>query len=220
MLRAAATAAALALLAAPTASADFHSSAKPLSGSVKSQLKSRGFWRPGCPVGLNDLRMLTVSHRGFDRRTHTGQLVVNKAAAGKLSNVFRQLYRLHFPIRHMRFSDVYGPAGKRPKDGDVSGSFECRPAVPSPCTSSARASANWSNHAYGLAVDLNPHENPYVGCGATYHADGKKFIDRSKHRPGMVTGRVVKAFASVGWGWGGSWSGNTKDYMHFSHNGH
>ena len=27
------------------------------------------------------------------------------------------------------------------------------------------------------------------------------------------------AFASIGWGWGGSWSGETKDWMHFSHNG-
>jgi hypothetical protein len=30
----------------------------------------------------------------------------------------------------------------------------------------------------------------------------------------------VRAFASVGWGWGGSWTGDTKDYMHFSSTGH
>jgi hypothetical protein len=30
----------------------------------------------------------------------------------------------------------------------------------------------------------------------------------------------VKAFRSIGWGWGGSWAGNTKDYMHFSVTGH
>ena len=44
-------------------------------------------------------------------------------------------------------------------------------------------------------------------------------LDRSRVRPGMVTGSVVAAFRSIGWGWGGSWSG-TKDYMHFSANGH
>ena len=37
---------------------------------------------------------------------------------------------------------------------------------------------------------------------------------------GMVTAQVRSAFASIGWGWGGSWTGNTKDYMHFSVNGH
>jgi D-alanyl-D-alanine carboxypeptidase len=30
----------------------------------------------------------------------------------------------------------------------------------------------------------------------------------------------VEAFRNVGWGWGGAWSGDTKDYMHFSSNGH
>ena len=29
----------------------------------------------------------------------------------------------------------------------------------------------------------------------------------------------MRAFAAAGWEWGGSWAGNTKDYMHF-HNGH
>ena len=46
------------------------------------------------------------------------------------------------------------------------------------------------------------------------------YVDRSNVRPGMVTPAVVAAFRSIGWGWGGSWSGSTKDYMHFSFNGH
>jgi hypothetical protein len=36
----------------------------------------------------------------------------------------------------------------------------------------------------------------------------------------MVTPAVRQAFASIGWGWGGSWADSTKDYMHFSINGH
>ena len=46
------------------------------------------------------------------------------------------------------------------------------------------------------------------------------YLDRSRHRRGMVTPAVVRLFASVGWGWGGSWTGSTKDYMHFSATGH
>jgi hypothetical protein len=200
------------------ARAPYRSSVKPLSASAKAQLKKSGMWERGCPTSLSDLRLLTVRHRGFDGRTHTGQLVVNKIAAHPLASVFHQLYRLRFPIRHMTFANVYGPAKGRPRDGDISGSFECRAAVPSPCT--ARASANWSNHAYGLAVDLNPVENPYVGCGQSRDPKAQSYRDRSRHRAGMVTRRVIKAFASIGWGWGGSWAGNTKDYMHFSHTGH
>jgi hypothetical protein len=48
----------------------------------------------------------------------------------------------------------------------------------------------------------------------------RPYFNRSIHRRGMVTRRVRGAFASIGWGWGGSWVGSTKDYMHFSASGH
>jgi hypothetical protein len=35
----------------------------------------------------------------------------------------------------------------------------------------------------------------------------------------MVTPRSRSAFGAIGWGWGGSWAGDTKDYMHFSSTG-
>jgi hypothetical protein len=199
--------------------APFHSSVEPLSKPQQARLKAGGYWHKGCPVALSDLRLLTVSFRGFDRRTHTGELVVNTKAAQPLSRAFRKLYHLHFRIRHMSFDEVYGPSANRPRDGDLSGSFECRQAVPSPCTG-GRGTGSWSMHAYGLAVDLNPVENPYVGCGQTRDPSSRPYFDRSRHRKGMVTPRVVEAFRSVGWGWGGSWAGNTKDYMHFSSSGH
>jgi hypothetical protein len=197
----------------------FHSSIKPLPAPVRAELRDGGFWHKGCPVALSGLRLLTVTYHGTDKRSHTGQLVVNKDAAAPLAKVFRRLYELHFPIRHMRLADAYGPKRSRPADGDISGSFECRQAVPSPCTG-GNGTGNWSNHAYGEAVDLNPVENPYVGCGQTRDRASRPYRDRSRHRRGMVTPAVVRAFGSIGWGWGGAWAGSTKDYMHFSANGH
>src|SRR3954447_14299791 len=195
----------------------FHASTRPLSPSVQQQLKARGFWHRGCPVALSDLRLLSVSYR--DRRQHvrTGQLVVNRRATAPLRAAFRRLFYLHFPIRNMRYDDFYGPPSAR--TGDATASFECRQAVPSPCTG-GKGTGTWSNHAYGLAVDVNPQENPYVGCGQSRDPKTKPFFDRSRHRPLMVTPRTVHAFAASGWGWGGSWTGSTKDYMHFSFNGH
>jgi hypothetical protein len=195
-----------------------HTSVKPLPAPVRSEVKARA-WHTGCPVPLSGLRLLTVSYWGFDNRVHAGQLVVNKSAVAPLAKVFRQLFELRFPIHHMRLADMYGPPKGRPHDGDVSGSFECRQAVPSPCTGGS-GTGHWSMHAYGLAVDLNPVENPYVGCGMTRDKTALSYLDRSNVRRGMVTPAVVRAFASVGWGWGGSWTGSTKDYMHFSANGH
>jgi hypothetical protein len=206
----------LALPALVLAIPPFASAIQPLDGAQRAQLAGR-YWHAGCPVPLSGLRLLTVSHWDFDGNVQTGQLVVNRTAAAPLAKVFRQLYRLHFPIRHMRFVEVYGPKRSQPADRDVSGSFECRRAVPSPCGS---GTGNWSQHAYGLAVDLNPIENPYTGCGRTREPASVPYLNRSRLRPGMVTPAVVRAFRSVGWGWGGSWSGSTKDYMHFSSTGH
>jgi hypothetical protein len=195
----------------------FDASIRPLPAPVRAMVDARA-WQPGCPVPLSQLRLLTVSHWGFDRRVHTGQLVVNMDAAPPLASVFRRLYELRFPIRHMRVADAYGPPGSEPADGDVTGSFWCRQAVPSPCTG-GRRTGTWSQHAYGRAIDINPVENPYVGCGMTRDRKARSYMDRSRMRPGMVTADVVAAFRSVGWEWGGYWS-DSKDYMHFSANGH
>ena len=194
----------------------FHSAIRPLAPAERAQLNGE-FWHAGCPVPLSSLRLLTVSQWDFAGDVQTGQLVVNRGAAAPLARVFRQLYVLRFPIRHMHFADYYGPKRSRPRDNDVSESFECRRAVPSPCGS---GTGHWSMHAYGLAVDLNPIENPYTGCGRTRQRASIPYLNRSKIRRGMVTAAVVRAFASIGWGWGGSWIGSTKDYMHFSSTGH
>jgi hypothetical protein len=203
---------------AQTPQQPYESRVRPLPAPVLASLVSTDSWKPGCPVHHRDLRLLEVTTWGWDGRPAAGQLVVHEDAAAPLATVFRKLYRLKFPIRHMRLGHMYGPKRAYPADGDVTGSFRCRQSVPSPCVG-GNASGRWSNHAYGLALDLNPVENPYVGCGAVRDPKSRPYLNRSRLRKGMVTPAVVRAFRSIGWGWGGDWSGETKDWMHFSHNG-
>jgi hypothetical protein len=75
-------------------------------------------------------------------------------------------------------------------------------------------------HAYGLALDVNPIENPYVSNGRTSHPASRPYLDRSRRRRGMALrgGVLVRAFKRVGWGWGGDWA-EPKDYQHFSSTG-
>jgi hypothetical protein len=194
----------------------FHASIDQLPSPVRAQLTGSGAWRPSCPQPLAGLRVLTVAHWGFDRRPHTGQVVVNERAAGPLAKVFRRLFELRFPIRHLTLADAYGP-GRSAPDKDISGSFDCSRAVPSPCDPGAPT--GWSNHAYGLAIDLNPIENPYTCGGRVFQPASRPYLDRSRLRRGMITPEVLRAFHSVGWGWGGEWPGGTKDYTHFSESG-
>jgi hypothetical protein len=188
-----------------------------LTSAQRQAVKAAGEWHRGCPVWMSQLRVLSYRYYGFDRTTHIGQIVVNEKVAQPLATVFGKLYRMRFPIRDGAFASTYGPHPDQ--SGDVTASFECRDAAASPCSSSS-TTHHWSMHAYGEAVDLDPRENPYVGCGMTRDKTALSYMKRSWHRPGMVTPAVRRAFASIGWGWGGSWFGSTKDYMHFSINGH
>ena len=66
-------------LSGPAADPGYAGFAMKLPAPMREQLRD-GFWRPGCPVPLSDLRLLTVRHYGWDGEVTTGQLVVNTTA--------------------------------------------------------------------------------------------------------------------------------------------
>ena len=170
-------------------------------------------WHPGCPVGPSQLRRLRVTYWGFDRRAHTGALIVNARAVSPLTRVFARLYSARFPLRRLRPIDAYGGSDERSLAADNTAAFNCRYAV-------AAGPKRWSVHAYGLAIDVNPVENPYLEGGRVHPRAGRAYLDRSRYRPGMAVrgGLLLEAFASVGWQWGGRWSGSP-DYQHLSATG-
>jgi D-alanyl-D-alanine carboxypeptidase len=170
-------------------------------------------WHPGCPVGPSSLRRLRVGYWGFDQKSRVGALVVNRSAVGPLTVVFRRLYKARFPIRRMRPIDAYGGNDERSLAADNTAAFNCRYAVGS-------GPKRWSAHAYGLAIDVDPVENPYLESGRVHPRSGRAYLDRRNVRPGMAVrgGLLVSAFSSAGWQWGGRWAG-TPDYQHFSATG-
>lgn len=170
-------------------------------------------WRPGCPVGFAELRLLKVSHWGFDSRVHRGRLVVNRDAARGMLVVMRSLYRQLFPIRQMRLVDAYGADDHRSMAADNTSAFNCRFVAGRPGV--------WSEHAFGRAIDVNPIENPYVTeSGYVSPSAGAPYARRSRHRKGMIHRHsgVVAAFDSIGWEWAGNWTW-PRDYQHFSATG-
>jgi hypothetical protein len=186
--------------------------APPFSHSVSSVTAAQlpHSWHRGCPVAPAQLRRLRVTYWGFDRRAHVGTLVVGAGAVPPLVRVFSRLYAARFPIRRMRPVDAYGGNDERSLAADNTAGFNCRYAV-------APGPKRWSAHAYGLAVDVNPVENPYLVSGRVHPRAGRAYLDRSRYRPGMAVrgGLLVDAFASSGWLWGGRWTGSP-DYQHFS----
>jgi hypothetical protein len=169
-------------------------------------------WHRGCPVALADLRLVTATYWGFDKRAHTGRIVVHRDVATEVVAVLRRLYAARFPIRRMVPVDAYGGSDYRSIEADNTSAFNCR---------YVDGTTRWSEHAYGRAIDLNPIENPYVtSSGTTSHPASRRYLRRAPYRRGMAVegGAVVRAFDAVGWGWGGRWSGDS-DYQHFSASG-
>ena len=169
-------------------------------------------WRSGCPVAPEELRKLQLSYWGFDDQAHTGALVVHADAVQAMLDAFKRLYDRRFPIRRMEPIDVFGGSDDASIAADNTSAFNCRNAV-------ASGPPQWSAHAFGRAIDVNPVENPYVLNGEVLPAAGAAFRDRSNVRPGMAVrgGELVAAFAAAGWSWGGGWV--NPDYQHFSATG-
>jgi hypothetical protein len=170
-------------------------------------------WHPGCPVGPSSLRALTMTFWGFDQRAHSGTLIVNASAVTAVGDAFRTMYDGRFAIRRMVPIAAYGGDDNKSMAADNTSAFNCRYAV-------ANGPKSWSMHAFGEAVDIDTLENPYTLDGRVYPPAGKPYTDRSRRRAGMIVpgSLPVRAFSSVGWGWGGRWS-SSPDYQHFSANG-
>ncbi len=172
---------------------------------------ARSTWRKGCPVAATDLSWVRLAFWGFDKRRHTGELLVNRSVADEMVTVFRRLYDERYPIEEMRITRLDELDAPPTGDGNNTGMFACRPTT---------GGSSYSQHAYGLAIDVNPFQNPYVKGDLVLPELASSYLDRGWVRPGMITasGPVVTAFAEIGWPWGGEWR-SLKDYQHFSQNG-
>lgn len=166
-------------------------------------------WRPGCPVGPQDLRRLDLNVVGPDGALQRGSLVVHRDIADDVVEIFAELERLRYPVHKMQTVDNYPGAEDElsMRDNNTS-AFNCRPLP---------GSSAWSKHAYGRAIDINPLVNPYITSGGDLEpATAGEYLDRTLDEPGMLRAdsAAVRVFTDRGWRWGGAWR-DPIDYQHF-----
>ena len=171
----------------------------------------RHSYRDGCPVGPAGLRTVHVSYWDFAGKPQQGAIVVARSQAQAILGVFRTLWDARFPIRRLRPVSEYRGSDDASMAADNTSGFNCR---------FVGGTRRWSMHAYGAAIDVNPVENPYVRGSTVSPPAGRAYVDRSRYRKGMAVrgGVLVRAFAAVGWKWGGYWH-SPIDYQHFSSTG-
>ena len=111
-------------------------------------------WPPS-PLPLMRPRCSSTTRSG-DHVVHQGELIVSASAAASVTQAFRLLFEARFPIRQMRVVEDFGGDDERSMLADNTSAFNCR-LVP--------GTSVWAQHAYGLAVDINPFENPEIQDG-------------------------------------------------------
>ena len=140
-----------------------------------------------------------------------GELVVAAEVAEDLRGVFEKLYDIHFPIHKMKGVEHYGGSDRRSMEDNNTSALNCR---------NVQGTSKWSEHSYGLAIDINPFWNPWVKGTRVDPKTAKAYADRSILKKGMIGAEdpIVQYFSEIGWKWGGNWK-NSKDYQHFSKSG-
>lgn len=157
---------------------------------------------PG-PVPTTSLRVITARYVDFTGIARTGQLLVNQTITAQLTAALHQMYDGRFPIE---FMGLTVPAGASPTLSNTA-CYSCRPV--------RGQTTGWSQHAYGLAVDVNSYENPQVRNGRVT-VGGATYANRAPYGRGMVhRPGVVDIMRRHGFYWGGLWR-SQQDYMHFS----
>ena len=165
-------------------------------------------------ISLIELRYLRVLHRGFDGQDHIGELIVNQAIAEDILEIMSELYHQSYPIEKMLLIDEYGADDEQSMEDNNTSAFNYREIA---------GSGRLSNHAEGLAIDINPLYNPYVkqtgdGGRTVSPSSGEAYADREGDFPYKIDGNDLccQLFLEHGFAWGGNWN-SVKDYQHFEY---
>ncbi len=181
-----------------------------INEDIKSRIVGKSY-KEDCTVSFEELRYVRVLYYGFDEETHIGELIVNKAVASDIADIFAELYAAKYPIEQMVLVDEYDADDNASMAANNTSSFNYR-TVP--------GSAHLSRHALGLAIDINPLYNPYVQYSENgtviLPPEGKEYADRALDCPYYIKedDLCYNAFTKRGFTWGGFWK-KEPDYQHF-----
>jgi len=167
-------------------------------------------------ITLDQLRYLKVLHYNYQHKIQIGELLINATLADEFLDIFRELFNAGYEIYSMYLVEDFWTGDTISTDdatcfANNTSAFSYR-LVPE--------TGNLSLHALGLAIDINPVENPYVeyinGVPTWLDPNSDPYIDRTTGKAHMITHQdaCFKAFNKRGYTWGGDWW-SPKDYQHF-----
>ncbi len=182
-------------------------SADTIPEAVKLRMTGRSYPEEDAGISLSDLRYLKLLYYDFGGRVRRGEMVCNKAIADDLLYIFKELYKAKYPIASIRLIDDFDGNDQRSMEANNTSCFNYRTKT---------SGTSLSAHARGMAVDVNPLQNPYVKGEIVEPEAAREYADRTVDFPHKITDDDLccKLFRSRGFQWGGAWN-SVKDYQHF-----
>jgi hypothetical protein len=186
------------------------SSILPISAELCKGMKQRHVLTPQGPVPCSRLRLVNYSYVDFEGQPHNdGEIVVMDVVADSVLNIFDALRAANFPIAKAQLMNVYDGNDDASMAENNTSAFNDRAIT---------GGRSISLHAYGLAIDINPVQNPFLkranGSLTVSPPAGAAYMNRQDRRPGMSE-PIIDIFADNGFLiWGGSWK-DPIDYQHF-----
>lgn len=158
-------------------------------------------------IDISDLRYLTLPYYDFEGQVQQGEMVCNVKIAKDLIAVFRELFEKQYQFCSIRLIDDFGGSDEASMLANNTSCFNYR---------TKSGSSTLSSHALGLAVDVNPMQNPFVKRGKVYPETATDFVDRNLDFAHKIDTQdaCYKSFKAHGFRWGGLWR-SAKDYQHF-----
>ena len=180
--------------------------AEPLSREIIELITDSSFHH-NTPFGHDHLAYLTISHMDFEGNSQIGNMIVAAEIAQEVLDIFKEIYAARFPIHQMRLIDYFEASDELSMAANNTVGFNFRYIAGTNII---------SRHGLGMAIDINPIQNPYLRGDNLKPEAGAPYLDRQYIRPGMIYPGcpVYTAFISRGWIWGGNWT-SPRDYHHF-----
>lgn len=158
-------------------------------------------------VKIEDLSYLKITYWGFDEESHIGEMIVSKKVAGKVLDIFKEVYEKKYPIEKIKLIDEYKADDEKSMEDNNSSAF---------CYRKIANTNKLSKHSLGTAIDINPLYNPYIVGKRISPVSASIYANRKIVKKGTITkgDALYNAFIKRGWTWRGEWKGK-KDYQHF-----
>ena len=163
---------------------------------------------------LDSLEIIEVKYFGFDGRVHAGQIVMNRSIAREVESFFALALELRFPIEKvMPISNAKYRWNDEVSCGDNNSSgYNYRVIL---------GTSRLSNHATGLAFDINPAQNIFIkydkDMNEIYRVPKNGKYDKNISGTLTPENPLVGHMKNLGWKWGGDWKPEEgrADYQHF-----